>query len=52
MRLMWKGFLSWLETTQMKHMVHLEETLKVIASLGENVSQATLKVFLEHSKQT
>lgn len=30
-------------------MVHLDETLKVIDSLGENVSQATLKEVLENS---
>ena len=36
MRLTWKGFLSWLETTHMNYMVHMDETLKAIDSLWES----------------
>ena len=36
MRQTWKGFLYWLETTHMNDMVHLDETLKAIDSLGDS----------------
>ncbi len=49
MRLTWKGFLSWFETTHMNDMVHMDETLRRIDSLGKDVSQDTLKEVLENS---
>ena len=42
MRLAWKGFLPWIETIHSDDQVHLEETLRIVNGLCEDVSQAAV----------
>lgn len=51
-RLVWKGFLSWLETTHVEDAVHLEETLRVIGNFSKEVSQAGLALILKNPSCT
>ena len=48
MRLIWKGFLPWLEATHSANMVHLEETLNVIETLASEVNQASFEHTLQN----
>lgn len=52
MRLAWNGFLSWLEDNHLSDKLHLDETMRTIYSLGEEVSQVALKKVLENSSCT
>lgn len=52
MRLTWNGFLSCLEANHLNGMLHLNKTLRAIASLGEDVPKATLNEVLENSSCT
>ena len=51
-RLAWKGFRSWLEATHADDVVHMDETLRIIDNLCEDVSQASLKQFINNSSCT
>ena len=48
----WKGFRSWLEATHADDVVHMDETLRIIDNLCEDVSQASLKQVLDNSSCT
>lgn len=48
MRLAWKGFLSLLEINHSDNLVHLEETLTVLNSFFEAVSQAAVREVIEN----
>ena len=45
----WKGFRSWLEATHADDVVHMDETLRIINNLCEDVSKASLKQVIDNS---
>ena len=51
-RMAWKGFRSWLEATHAVDVVHMDETLRIIDNLCEDVSQASLKQVIVNSSCT
>ena len=51
-RMAWKGFRSWLEATHADDVVHMDETVRIIDNLCEDVSQASLKQVLDNSSCT
>lgn len=52
MRLVWKGFLPWLEVQHPNEIHHLKETLQSIASFHEDVSEASFAHLLENTSYT
>ena len=51
-RMAWKGFRSWLEATHADDVVHMDDTLRIIDNLCEDVSQASLKQVIDNSSCT
>ena len=47
-RLVWKGFLSWLQANNTNDVVHMDETLKTISKLCKGVSQESLKQIFQN----
>ena len=47
-RLVWKGFLSWLQANHTDDVVHVNETLKTIGNMSNDVSQTSLKQVLQN----
>lgn len=52
LHLVWKGFLPWLETTNIDDMVHLEESLRVIDIFSKDISQNGLEQILKNPSCT
>ena len=47
-RMVWKGFLSWLQASHTDDVVHMDETLNTISKLCKDVSQVSSKQVLQN----
>ena len=52
LRLTWTGFRSWLETTHVEDMVHLDKALEAIDSVAKEISHADLEQILNNPSCT
>ena len=52
MRLSWNGFTSWIQDNYSGEVVHLEETLRSIRNLSDNVCQSSFSAVLENASCT
>ena len=52
MRLFWNGFTSWIQDNHSGEVVHLEETLRSIRNLSDNVCQSSFSAVLENASCT